>query len=121
MSVDETLAAIDAAVGCQQCGKPLAGSVSDDFDTEECQAAWHAARASQPDKLSHDGVSVIYYARGLTVFGSGANTTLAALNELLRAHGTAATNDHGHPRSEIATREASNECDRSTDRRSQRG
>ena len=47
MSVDETLAAIDAAVGCQQCGKPLDGSVSDDFDTEECQAEWHAARASR--------------------------------------------------------------------------
>ena len=47
MSVEETLAAIDAAVGCQQCGKPLAGSVSDDFDSEECQAEWHAARASR--------------------------------------------------------------------------
>ena len=47
MSVDETVAAIDAAVGCQQCGRPLRGSVSADFDTEECQAAWHAARAAR--------------------------------------------------------------------------
>ena len=47
MSVDDTLAAIDAAVGCQQCGRPLDGSVSADFDSEECQAAWHAARASR--------------------------------------------------------------------------
>jgi len=47
VSVDDTLAAIDAAVGCQQCGRPLGGSVSVDFDTEECQTAWHAARASR--------------------------------------------------------------------------
>jgi len=47
VSVEETLAAIDAAVGCQQCGKPLNGSVSDDFDSEKCQTAWHAARASR--------------------------------------------------------------------------
>jgi len=47
VSLDDTLAAIDAAVGCQQCGRPLDGSVSDDFDTEECQTACHAARASR--------------------------------------------------------------------------
>ncbi len=47
VSLDDTLAAIDAAVGCQQCGRPLDGSVSDDFDSEECQAEWHAARASR--------------------------------------------------------------------------
>jgi len=47
VSVDETLAAIPAAVGCQQCGRPLAGSVSADFDSEDCQTAWHVARASQ--------------------------------------------------------------------------
>ncbi len=44
---EPTLAAIDAAVGCQQCARPLDGSVSDDFDSEDCQAAWHAARASR--------------------------------------------------------------------------
>ena len=47
VSVDDTLAAIDAAVGCQQCGRPLDGSVSADFDTEECQTAWHGARTSR--------------------------------------------------------------------------
>ena len=45
--MDDTLAAVGAAVACQQCGRPLAGSVSDDFHTEKCQAAWHAARTSQ--------------------------------------------------------------------------
>lgn len=42
--VDLTLTAIDRAIGsepdCATCGRPLAGSVSDDFCSETCQAAW---------------------------------------------------------------------------------
>ena len=41
----DIIAAIDHATGCQQCGKDLSGSVSDDFCSEECQRTWHAARA----------------------------------------------------------------------------
>lgn len=45
MSGMDILAAIDAAVGCQQCGAKLDESVSDDFCGPSCQADWHAARA----------------------------------------------------------------------------
>lgn len=41
----DIIAAIDTAVGCQRCGKPLEASVSDDFCSEGCQQAWHASRA----------------------------------------------------------------------------
>ncbi len=37
MSLDDTLSAIDAVIGCQQCGKSLTDSVSDDFCSEEHQ------------------------------------------------------------------------------------
>ena len=40
-----TLAAIDAATGCQQCAKPLGHSPSDDFCGEACQAVWSRRRA----------------------------------------------------------------------------
>jgi len=56
VSVDETLAAIDAAVGCQQGGRPLDGSVSADFDTEECQTAWHAARVYRAGLRTVNGI-----------------------------------------------------------------
>jgi hypothetical protein len=45
--VTDILAAIDAAIGCQHCDAPLAGSVSDDFCGQACQHAWHAARTEQ--------------------------------------------------------------------------
>jgi hypothetical protein len=35
----------DHSPSCQQCGKPLGTSVSDDFCRQECQAAWNAERA----------------------------------------------------------------------------
>lgn len=38
----DILAAIDAAVGCQQCGCPLGASPSDDFCTSSCQEDWAA-------------------------------------------------------------------------------
>ena len=41
----DIISAIDQATGCQQCGKPLERSVSDDFRGEGCQQAWHAKRA----------------------------------------------------------------------------
>jgi hypothetical protein len=41
-TVDETLARIDSATGCRQCGNPLGPSPSDDFCGEGCQHAWHA-------------------------------------------------------------------------------
>ena len=66
MSLDDTLAAIDAAVGCQQCGRPLDGSVSDDFDTEECQTAWHAARTS---RLAGGEPARVFVGPGSTAWG----------------------------------------------------
>lgn len=39
----DILAAIDAAVGCQQCEGEL--TVSNDFCSPDCQRAWHAERA----------------------------------------------------------------------------
>lgn len=41
-SLDETLERIDTATGCQNCGKDLGRSPSDDFCGEGCQHAWHA-------------------------------------------------------------------------------
>jgi hypothetical protein len=52
MSLDDTLSAIDAVLGCQQCGKSLTDSVSDDFCSEEHQVAWHRAR-TDVDTLKH--------------------------------------------------------------------
>ena len=46
-TLDDTLAAIDIATGCQQCGGPLVGSVSDDFCRPGCQESWHAARTER--------------------------------------------------------------------------
>lgn len=43
----DILAAIDAAVGCQQCGGPLGPSPSDDFCRQDCQDAWHAAHTDR--------------------------------------------------------------------------
>lgn len=43
--LDATLAAIDDAISCQHCTGPLDGSPSPDFCSEECQTAWHTARA----------------------------------------------------------------------------
>lgn len=39
---DDILAAIDAAVGCQQCGGPLGDSPSTDFCSERCDLSWRA-------------------------------------------------------------------------------
>ncbi len=47
MSDMDILAAIDAAVGCQQCGGKLDESVSDDFCGQDCQQAW-AAQHTEP-------------------------------------------------------------------------
>jgi hypothetical protein len=53
--LDTTLAAIDAAVGCQRCGGPL-GDLSPDFCGEGCQTAWHAARA-KPLREAHEVIA----------------------------------------------------------------
>lgn len=51
-SVDTTVSAIDTVIGdastgtCCQCGRPLEGSPSDDFCTENCQAVWRAEHAT---------------------------------------------------------------------------
>jgi hypothetical protein len=42
---DEFLTALDEAIGCQQCGGDLTGSVSDEFCTDTCQHAWYAQHA----------------------------------------------------------------------------
>ncbi len=57
MSLDDTLAAIDAATGCQQCGGPLGDSPSDDFCGENCQAAWRAERVGTFPELRDDWVA----------------------------------------------------------------
>lgn len=44
-----TLAGIDVAIGCQQCGGPLDDSPSSDFCNDDCQADWHAARTQPLD------------------------------------------------------------------------
>lgn len=41
MRVDDTLAAIDAVPGCQQCGGQMGDSPSTDFCSEGCQERWH--------------------------------------------------------------------------------
>jgi hypothetical protein len=43
----DIFAAIDAAVGCQQCTGPLGDSPSGDFCSDDCQTAWHTERADQ--------------------------------------------------------------------------
>lgn len=40
----DIIAAIDQAVGCQQCGNPLGSSPSSDFCSEYCQRMWQASR-----------------------------------------------------------------------------
>lgn len=42
--LDSTLAAIDAAIGCQRCAGPLGDSPDRDFCGELCWTEWHAAR-----------------------------------------------------------------------------
>ncbi len=43
----DILDAIAAAVGCQHCEGPLGDSPSDDFCTDLCQEAWHAAHGDR--------------------------------------------------------------------------
>lgn len=42
--ISSTLAAIDAVVGCHQCGGELGASPSDDFCSEACSRLWKAGR-----------------------------------------------------------------------------
>lgn len=54
---NDIISTIDTAIGCQQCGRPLGDSPSDDFCSSECQMAWLAARTEalsvydEPDDL----------------------------------------------------------------------
>jgi hypothetical protein len=41
---DQIIGLIDAAIGCQQCGRPLDWSPSVDFCSDWCQATWHESR-----------------------------------------------------------------------------
>lgn len=65
---DDIIAAIDHATGCQQCGKDLSGSVSDDFCKEECQRAWQAANVARV----RPGDDVLTYALELDTSGFAA-------------------------------------------------
>jgi hypothetical protein len=47
VSLQDTLAAIDAATGCQRCGGSLGKSPSSDFCSQLCQEAWHASRTER--------------------------------------------------------------------------
>jgi hypothetical protein len=47
VSLQDTLAAIDAATGCQWCQGPLGKSPSADFCSQECQEAWHQSRVKR--------------------------------------------------------------------------
>jgi len=105
VSVDETLAAINAAVGCQQCGRPLDGSVSDDFDTEGCQTAWHAARASrlpagEPVRVFVGPGSTAW---GLTVVAPLLDEFMARTAEQVRALRARQRQESGEDRSPTAT------------------
>lgn len=44
----DTLAAIEAATGCQECEGPLGASPSDEFCSEICQGNWHRQWPGQP-------------------------------------------------------------------------
>jgi len=50
--MSDILATIDAAIGCQNCGGPLADSVSDDFCGPGCQRLWAAANTLPLDSYS---------------------------------------------------------------------
>jgi hypothetical protein len=47
VSLQDTLAAIDAATGCQWCQGSLGKSPSRDFCSQDCQEAWHASRTER--------------------------------------------------------------------------
>lgn len=68
----DIIAAIDEATGCQQCGKPLERSVSDDFCGEGCQQRWHANRIAP--KVQHrpapEGPRPAFHLVGATVYRS---------------------------------------------------
>ncbi|WP_037345914.1 hypothetical protein [Sciscionella sediminilitoris] len=59
--MNDILDQIDAAIGCQQCGRELGDSPSDDFCSESCQQRWHAGRAgaTRPwfDEVDPDAVA----------------------------------------------------------------
>jgi hypothetical protein len=46
--LDTTVAAIDAATGCQHCGGPLGTSPSTDFCAEDCQTLWRRHHHADP-------------------------------------------------------------------------
>lgn len=51
MSLDDTLAAIDAATGCQWCQGPLGESPSQDFCSESHQMAWARQHATDAEAV----------------------------------------------------------------------
>jgi hypothetical protein len=67
--VDDIIASIDAATGCQRCTKPLGESPSGDFCCEGCQEDWHGERAialpAEPRRSGIDG----YFDDLLRVYG----------------------------------------------------
>lgn len=60
---------IDAALGCQQCGRSLESSVDADFCSESCQRTWRASRvgakADLPFTLDTDAVMGVEELHGL--------------------------------------------------------
>lgn len=56
--MSDILDAIDAAIGCQQCGGPLGASPSDDFCGEGCQRTWAAARVGHAP-VDHCGIGQV--------------------------------------------------------------
>lgn len=51
---EDIIAAIDTALGCQQCGNDLGTSPSPDFCRELCQQDWHRARVGMAAILNPD-------------------------------------------------------------------
>lgn len=51
MRLDDTLAAINAVVGCGQCGGDLGDSPSGDFCSEFCQKKWQRDQTANPDEV----------------------------------------------------------------------
>jgi len=63
--IESTLAAIDAATGCQQCEGPLGDSPSDSFCSAECQDAWFAARSEPLVDYREPAESAAHYSHEL--------------------------------------------------------
>lgn len=78
----DIIAAIDHATGCQQCGKDLTGSVSDDFCSEECQRGWQAVNVAHVKQVEPE------VNRRIQVYAGGFAAAMNAALEVMEARFT---------------------------------